>query len=179
MPLCHPLFRNEKSTIIVSHPHGFVNSGAVFDNYVPMSENTTTEISKSTAICGAFAWWTGVDSNHRKRSWQIYSLLPLATREPVHGPSFYNATGAFFKIGLPPKAGSPVHAWSWRWELNPQPTDYKSVALPLSYSSSCFWCLEAESNHRHGDFQSPALPTELSRLIKWRPGRESNPRPLA
>ena len=29
-------------------------------------------------------WWTGVDSNHRKRSWQIYSLLPLATREPVH-----------------------------------------------------------------------------------------------
>ncbi len=28
-------------------------------------------------------WWTGVDSNHRKRSWQIYSLLPLATREPV------------------------------------------------------------------------------------------------
>ena len=24
-------------------------------------------------------------------------------------------------------------AWSRRWESNPQPTDYKSVALPLSY----------------------------------------------
>ena len=29
-------------------------------------------------------WWAGVDSNHRKLSWQIYSLLPLATREPTH-----------------------------------------------------------------------------------------------
>ncbi len=30
--------------------------------------------------------------------------------------------------------------WSWRRESNPQPTDYKSVALPLSYASvsSCF-----------------------------------------
>ena len=74
-----------------------------------MSENTTTEISKSTAIYGAFAWWTGVDSNHRKRSWQIYSLLPLATREPVR-----------------------IHIyWSWRWELNLQPADYKSAALPI------------------------------------------------
>ena len=25
--------------------------------------------------------------------------------------------------------------WSWRWDLNPQPADYKSVALPLSYTS--------------------------------------------
>ena len=28
-------------------------------------------------------WWTGVDSNHRSETRQIYSLLPLATREPV------------------------------------------------------------------------------------------------
>ena len=40
-------------------------------------------------------WWTGVDSNHRKRSWQIYSLLPLATREPVHRPSVLRI-GAYF-----------------------------------------------------------------------------------
>ena len=25
--------------------------------------------------------------------------------------------------------------WSWRWDLNPQPADYKSAALPLSYAS--------------------------------------------
>ena len=26
-----------------------------------------------------------MDSNHRRRSRQIYSLIPLATREPLHG----------------------------------------------------------------------------------------------
>ncbi len=30
------------------------------------------------------SWWRGVDSNHRRRCQQIYSLLPLATREPLH-----------------------------------------------------------------------------------------------
>jgi hypothetical protein len=44
---------------------------------------------------------------------QIYSLLPLATREPLRSESFRNLS---------------------RWaDLNRQPTDYKSVALPLSY----------------------------------------------
>ena len=28
--------------------------------------------------------WAGVDSNHRSVTRQIYSLLPLATREPTH-----------------------------------------------------------------------------------------------
>lgn len=28
-------------------------------------------------------WWRGVDSNHRRQSRQIYSLIPLATREPL------------------------------------------------------------------------------------------------
>ena len=27
-------------------------------------------------------WWWGMDSNHRRRSQQIYSLPPLAAREP-------------------------------------------------------------------------------------------------
>ncbi len=29
-------------------------------------------------------WWRGKDSNLRRRSRQIYSLIPLATREPLH-----------------------------------------------------------------------------------------------
>ena len=56
--------------------------------------------------------------------------------------------------------------WSRRWDLNPQPTDYKSVALPIELlrrAESRLWCLGAESNHRHRDFQSLALPTELPR----------------
>ncbi len=28
-------------------------------------------------------WWRGTDSNHRRQCRQIYSLLPLATREPL------------------------------------------------------------------------------------------------
>ena len=29
-------------------------------------------------------WWRGKDSNLRRLSRQIYSLIPLATREPLH-----------------------------------------------------------------------------------------------
>jgi hypothetical protein len=54
---------------------------------------------------------------------QIYSLIPLATREPL-------------------QASSPTGPSRWR-ESNSQPTDYKSVALPLSYIGTelkaCFY----------------------------------------
>ena len=60
-----------------------------------------------------FFWWEEVDSNHRRRCQQIYSLLPLATRESSH-------------------------AWSWWSESNQQPADYKSAALPLSHTSEVF-----------------------------------------
>ena len=38
-----------------------------------------------------FVWWEMVDSNHRRRSQQIYSLSPLATREISHIKFFYTA----------------------------------------------------------------------------------------
>src|SRR6185436_8290442 len=44
---------------------------------------------------------------------QIYSLLPLATR-------------ASLQILMVTKV-----SWSWRWDLNPRPPDYKSGALPV------------------------------------------------
>jgi hypothetical protein len=47
---------------------------------------------------------------------QIYSLLPLAAREPLPKHSLFLR----------------AHLSRWR-ESNSQPTDYKSVALPLSY----------------------------------------------
>ena len=58
----------------------------------------------------SFIWWAGMDSNHRSRRRQIYSLLPLATREPTH-------------IKFAKK-------WSWWTDSNPRPADYKSAALP-------------------------------------------------
>ena len=63
-------------------------------------------------------WWMGMDSNHRSLWRQIYSLLPLAAREPIH----------VIPIQL------SMSCWSRRSESNQQPTDYKSVALPLSYA---------------------------------------------
>ncbi len=42
-------------------------------------------------------WWRGLDSNQRRLSRQIYSLIPLATREPlqilVDGAGCRNRTG--------------------------------------------------------------------------------------
>ena len=52
--------------------------------------------------------------------------------------------------------------------MNPQPTDYKSVALPVELQRHNgivpLWWLGTESNRRHKDFQSFALPTELPSL---------------
>ena len=60
-------------------------------------------------------------------------------------------SGPFDRSGTPPRAltfsrlrGSAIGSWlcfahfrgSWRWDSNPQPADYKSAALPLSYAST-------------------------------------------
>lgn len=62
---------------------------------------------------------------------RIYSPLPLATRASIR-------TCAVGGVRRRTDAGV---SQSWRWDLNPQPPDYKSGALPLSYTSktSKFW----------------------------------------
>ena len=80
---------------------------------VNRAEATIPSIKKRHRIAMSFFWWEEVDSNHRRRCQQIYSLLPLATRESSH-------------------------AWSWWSESNQQPADYKSAALPLSHTSEVF-----------------------------------------
>ncbi len=86
-----------------------------------------------TSRFSGMQWWRGEDSNLRRRRRQIYSLFPLATREPLHTihknrnqepatrETWIQATGVRF----------PISTWSWRWDLNPQPADYKSAALPV------------------------------------------------
>ena len=49
---------------------------------------------------------------------QIYSLIPLAAREPLQMQL------------LALHHARQVKKWSWREELNPRPADYKSAALP-------------------------------------------------
>ena len=108
-----------------------------------------------------------MDSNHRSRWRQIYSLFPLAAREPVRILEL--------AIGIEPTTCWLQVSCSANW------------ATPANLVKK--WCLRAESNHRQRDFQSLALPTELPRHIFlplnffkgkiWRPGWGSNPRPLA
>jgi hypothetical protein len=113
-------------------------------------------------------WWARVDSNHRSWKQQIYSLSPLATREHAHillypprGLPVYITTRKavcqpsatyFIAISAPISPTNSPHgktarksmfpsgfSWSWWQELNLQPTDYKSVALPLRHTS-LFYC---------------------------------------
>ena len=43
-------------------------------------------------------WWREVDSNHRRLSRQIYSLIPLTTREPLH-IFIFNGAGCRSRTG--------------------------------------------------------------------------------
>ena len=56
----------------------------------------------------------------------------------------FDRSGTSPRLFLGPQLRGPSHKitttqsqniWSWRWESNPQPADYKSAALPLSYAS--------------------------------------------
>ncbi len=46
-------------------------------------ENPSPSTIQKNTLSGVFFWWTGMDSNHRRQCRQIYSLIPLAAREPV------------------------------------------------------------------------------------------------
>ena len=46
--------------------------------------NTRTKIKDPSFRMSLLPWWGMVDSNHRRRCQQIYSLSPLATREIPH-----------------------------------------------------------------------------------------------
>jgi hypothetical protein len=79
---------------------------ATIRHVVPNDPDTTAISYKRLAK--QLGWWWGEDSNLRRRRRQIYSLFPLATREPHQ----------------------ILISWSQRRDSNPRPTDYKSVALP-------------------------------------------------
>src|SRR6476659_4110946 len=85
---------------------------------------------------------------------QIYSLLPLTTRPPARARE-KNETS----LALAPSG--PCSLWSRRRDLNPQPSDYKSDALPLSYAGD-------ESERRR---YSPVLPAGLQRADPSRQAR--------
>src|SRR6202041_3429544 len=92
-------------------------------------------------------WCTGEDSNLRSsKERQIYSLLPLTARPPVHNLNTRGATVHTnpFRRRFPAQTSSEETGqfgmiaagysgpklWSWGRDLNPRPSDYKSDALP-------------------------------------------------
>ena len=125
-----------------------------------------------------FAWWEGVDSNHRSRRRQIYSLMHLATLQPA-------------RIKFLPRPHSWTGKWSWRLESNPQPADYKSAALPVELRQHFAGKnIGALGWNRTADIRifSPALyqlsyqgrmPHVAAAKKVWRPETGSNRRPPA
>ena len=74
----------------------------------------------------AHKWWGEEDLNLRRRSPADLQSAP------------------FDRLGISPLIPqvvtpcvvTPRNVWRWREDLNPRPTAYKAVALPLSYASS-------------------------------------------
>ena len=92
---------------------------------------------------------------------QIYSLIPLTAWVSPPG-------------------------WSWQWDSNPQPADYKSAALPTELHSQILWAKKDSNLRRHtsADLQSAAIdrsaisPTGFITLLKnVSHRRDSTPRP--
>jgi hypothetical protein len=70
-------------------------------------------------------WWRGTDSNRRTLRERIYSPPRLATSLPLR---------TYFNLFILSEHRTKVikqFAWCRREDLNPQPTDYDSVALPI------------------------------------------------
>jgi hypothetical protein len=125
------------------------------------------------------SWCTGEDSNLRSsKERQIYSLLPLTTRPPVHnlkpssnGHSLSDAIHSRQgqrkqerRCGMIAAGNSGQKLWSWRRDLNPRPSDYKSDALPaeLRQPEQPYACLYETGS------QFKRLPQKDS---QWRPSR--------
>ncbi len=65
-------------------------------------------------------WWWGKDSNLRRQCQQIYSLPPLAAREPHRVK----------QVAHTRQTATRCQAWCRQWDSNSRPTAYKAVALP-------------------------------------------------
>ncbi len=87
-------------------------------------------------------WWREKDLNLRSLWQQIYSLPPLATREPLRvripdisePVSQTHLSKRYAPSGKSPAPQIPAFwfpVWSWWWDSNPQPADYEPAALPI------------------------------------------------
>ncbi len=96
-----------------------------------------------TALC---LWWAGVDSNHRTR--ERTDLQSVAFNHSATYPLTTSPRSWLRSRGIP----ECFHFWDWSRpsELNRQPSDYKSDALPVELERQPFGrtCVRGEDYQR-------------------------------
>ena len=115
-------------------------------------------------------WWLGTESNRRHEDFQS-SALPteLPSRKKIQ-KQMAELTGLEpATSGVTDRRELQLHHSS-RWcrlkDLNPQPPDYKSGALPIELSRlNYIWWALTGSNRRPPACKAGALPAELSAHI--------------
>jgi hypothetical protein len=124
-------------------------------------------------------WWRGQDSNLRRRSQQIYSLPPLATWVPLPKTVQVNyliearSDVNLFSYSEFPSRKFRFEKWSWLWDSNPQPADYKSAALPIELNQPRTkerLTIYGLHKNRVKDFSRTDQNQAKNRLILWRSG---------
>src|SRR2546427_8300295 len=83
--------------------------------------------SRACENCLVRKWWGGEDLNPRRRT-------PADLQSAPFGHLGTSPNLPAWIPGTPWKKGTV--GWRWREDLNPRPTAYKAVALPLSYAST-------------------------------------------
>ena len=133
-----------------------------FPSEVTIQHTVPVIHKKDTPFGMSFLWWAEVDSNHRSRRRQIYSLIHLAALESAQNLS----------------VASCAALWWSRWlDSNPQPADYKSAALPIELHRRVFGALGRNWTTDRQIFS--LLLYRLSYQGIWRPKTGSNRRPPA
>ncbi len=75
-------------------------------------------------------------------------------------------SGPFDRSGTSPLSPlSKLLAWSWRWDSNPRPADYKSAALPAELRQ-----LNVRNSNSRGEMtkQEPSQTSEQARFLPIR-----------
>lgn len=88
----------------------------IFEEHRPhyfQCKRLSSPASNASGVLLQFLWWREEDSNLRSRPTTDLQSVP------------------FSHSGIPPGKISTTIKWSWRWDSNPQPADYKSAALPV------------------------------------------------
>ena len=112
-------------------------------------------------------WWGMVDLNHRRHT--PTGLQPVPFGRSGNPPKHLSGPCGPRK----PRLSESCDPWSWRWDSNPQPSVYKTDALPIELRQHKVRKLRASRGasysdppggcqHHHGFFSSSGSNSEAS-----------------